>query len=133
MESSWPAPEAGDGGIWIPSVDVEETDDAWVVEAELPGVKREDVDIEVRGNEISITGEVKERERDGVLRRKERRTGRFEYRIEVPGEADANGADASMRDGVLTLRIPKAEESQARRIEVGGDESSNGGGSPSGS
>src|SRR5215216_2610647 len=54
-------------GAWSPLVDIEETDDAYVVEAEVPGVKREDVNIELVGNELTITGEIKEKERKGVL------------------------------------------------------------------
>jgi HSP20 family molecular chaperone IbpA len=63
---------AEDGGVWVPNVDIEETEDAWVVEAEVPGVKREDADVEVRDSEVVISGEIKERERKGVLRRKTR-------------------------------------------------------------
>src|SRR3954452_21657164 len=56
-------------GSWTPAVDIEETDDAFVVEAELPGVKREDVNIELNENQLVVHGEIKERERSGVLRR----------------------------------------------------------------
>ena len=103
---------------WIPAVDVEETEDAYVLEAELPGVKREDVNIEVSGNEIAITGEIKQREREGVLRRRTRRVGQFEFRVSLPGEVNPEGVDAKLNDGVLTVRVPKAERAQRRRIEV---------------
>ena len=118
VESAWPALDMGDGASWIPSVDIEETEDAWIVEAELPGVDPKDVDIQIHGNELSITGEIKERERKGIIRRRARRVGRFEFRVELSGEADAENADASIDNGVLTLRIPKSESSQPRRIEV---------------
>ena len=63
---------------WSPfPVDLEETDDAYVVEIDLPGVSRRDVTLEVNGRELTVYGEVKERERDGFLRRETRRTGRF--------------------------------------------------------
>jgi HSP20 family protein len=99
-------------------VDIEETEDAWVVEAELPGVKKKDVNVEMRGPELIISGEVKERERKGILRRRTRRTGRFDYRVMLPGEAEPEGIDASLHDGVLTVRVPKPERTRPRRIEV---------------
>jgi HSP20 family protein len=104
---------------WIPAVDVEETDDAWLVEAELPGVDRDDVHVELRDAELAIYGEIKERERRGVLRRRTRRVGRFDFHVALPGDLDADGIDATLRDGVLTVRIPKQQRSQPRRIEVG--------------
>lgn len=103
---------------WIPAVDIEEKDDAYVVEAEVPGVKREDVNIEVTGHELFISGEMKERKREGVIRRQTRRTGRFEFRVTLPGEVDPEAVDAELNDGVLTVRIPKAQRMQRRRIEV---------------
>ena len=108
------------GGRWSPPVDLEESDDAWVVEADLPGVKKGDVTIEVRDNELSITGELKERERTGILRRRTRRTGQFDYRVSLPGELDADNVDARLDDGVLTVRVPKPARAQPRRIEVKG-------------
>jgi HSP20 family protein len=114
----------GDGAIWEPPVDIEETDDAWIVEAELPGAKQEDVNVEVRENELVVAGEIKEKERKGILRRRTRRVGQFEYRVMLPGEVDAERIDASLDHGVLTIRVPKPERTQPRRIEVGS--SSNG-------
>ncbi|MGZ4416435.1 MAG: Hsp20/alpha crystallin family protein [Gaiellaceae bacterium] len=105
-------------GGWLPLVDLEETDDAYVVEAELPGVKRNDVNIELVGNELTITGETKERERKGVLRRQTRRVGRFEYRVTLPDQVDADKIEANLVDGVLTVRVPKAERERRRKIEV---------------
>lgn len=103
---------------WAPPVDIEEQENAYVVEAELPGVKREDVNIELVGKELTITGEIKEREREGVLRRRTRRVGRFEYRVILPEEVDADGIEANLSNGVLTVRVPKSERAQRRRIEV---------------
>ncbi|MER3460307.1 MAG: heat-shock protein Hsp20, partial [candidate division GAL15 bacterium] len=77
-------PPALTTGLWSPLVDIEETEDAYVVEADLPGVKREDVDVEVIGNELVIRGEVKERERAGIVRKRARRVGRFEFRATLP-------------------------------------------------
>jgi HSP20 family protein len=103
---------------WIPAVDIEEREDAYVVEAELPGVKREDVNIEVSGNELTINGELKKREREGIIRRRTRRVGEFEFRVVLPNEVNAEGIDAKLHDGVLSVRVPKAERAQRRRIEV---------------
>jgi HSP20 family protein len=109
----------GNGGLpLVPLVDIEETEDAWIVEAELPGVKPEDVNVEVRGSELAISGEIKEREREGILRRRTRKTGEFDYHITLPGDADAEHIDAELHDGVLTVRIPKPEQERPRRIDV---------------
>ena len=118
MESVWSGAGPGDGGVWAPLVDVEETEDAWVVEAELPGVDRDDVNVEVRDSELAISGEIKERERKGILRRRTRRTGRFDYRVTLPGDVEAENLEASIKDGILTVRIPKPEQARPRRIEV---------------
>lgn len=107
--------EVPDGG-WMPVAETEETSDAYVVRAELPGMKREDVDIELRGHELSVSGETREEERGNVLRR---HTGRFSYRTTVPSDADAENIKAEMADGVLTVRLPKSAKAQARKIDVG--------------
>jgi HSP20 family protein len=104
--------------VWTPPVDIEETDDAWIVEAELPGVERDDISIELRENELSITGEIKERERTGILRRRTRRVGEFAFHVTLPGPFDPDQVEATMKDGVLSVRVPKPQTSRPRRIEV---------------
>ncbi|MFP5327663.1 MAG: Hsp20/alpha crystallin family protein [Acidimicrobiia bacterium] len=111
-------PTSLNGLAWSPPVDLEETDDAWVVEADLPGVKKGDVTVELRDSELAIHGEVKERERVGILRRRTRRTGQFDYRVTLPGEADPDRVEANLDEGVLTVRIPKPERAKPRRIEI---------------
>jgi len=109
----------GNGGMpFVPLVDIEETEDAWIVEAEVPGVKPEDVTVEVRGAELAISGEIKERQREGILRRRTRKTGEFDYHITLPGDADAERIEATLQDGILTVRIPKPEQERPRRIDV---------------
>jgi HSP20 family protein len=120
MESVWSPVGAGsgNGGFWIPTADIEETEDAWIVEAEVPGAHRKDINVEVRDSELVISGEIKEKERKGVLRRRTRRTGRFEYRVMLPGQFDEEHIEANLHDGVLTVRVPKSEQARPRRIEV---------------
>jgi HSP20 family protein len=118
MHGVWSPAGGGNGGAWMPVADIEETDDAWVIEAELPGVNRKDVNVEMRDSEVIISGEIDEKERKGVLRRKTRKTGEFEYRVTLPGDADAEHIEANLHDGVLTVRVPKTEQAKPRRIEV---------------
>jgi HSP20 family protein len=106
--------------LWTPPVDIEEQDDAYVVEAEVPGVKKNDVQIEYAGNELTISGEIKEQERKGVLRRQTRRTGAFQYRVVLPEEVDGEHIEANLHDGVLTIRAPKAQKAERRKIEIKG-------------
>src|SRR3984957_15581343 len=68
-------------GAWLPAADVVETDGAYVIEVELPGVRREDVDVNLNGNELVVTGEVKARKREGLYSRRTRRVGAFEVRV----------------------------------------------------
>lgn len=103
---------------WTPPVDIEEQDNAYVIETELPGVEKNDVNIELVANELMITGEIKEREREGILRKRTRRIGRFEYRVRLPEQVDADNIDAKLKDGVLTVRVPKLERAERRQIQV---------------
>jgi HSP20 family protein len=108
----------GGDGAFVPQADVMETDDAYVVEIELPGVKKKDIDISLSGRRLLVTGERKEEERTGILRRRTRRVGRFRYEVLLPGAVDEDGVQASLENGVLTLRVPKASTDRPRRIEV---------------
>lgn len=111
-------------GMWNtdhfrPAADLEETDDAYVVEIELPGVDKDDVDIELVGRRLAVSGERRERERTGILRRRTRTAGRFFYEVVLPGDTDENGVSAGLAGGVLTITVPKAAaERQARRIPI---------------
>ena len=108
MDSFWGGSGHPAGGLaWSPLADVTETDDAYLVEADLPGVKRDQVDVQVAGGEIVISGETPGRERHGVLRR-----------AALPRDVDPEKVSASLADGVLTVRVPKGEKSRPRRIEI---------------
>lgn len=106
----------GDG--FTPLADVEETDDAYHVEIELPGIKKDDVTIEVAGRRLTVSGERKEKERVGILRRRTRSVGRFYYEVVLPGEVDEDGIRANLHEGVLTLTVPKAASERPRRIKI---------------
>jgi HSP20 family protein len=114
----WPSPSLTEGAGWSPLVDIEEQDGAYVLDVELPGVKRQDVNIEVVGNELSITGEIKEKERKGAVRRRTRRTGRFEYRVRLPEQVDSSKIEAGLDQGVLTVQVPKSERAQRQKIQI---------------
>jgi HSP20 family protein len=119
LEAAGPAgPRWAETVAWAPLADLRETDEAYAVECELPGIKREDIDVEVGERELRITGEYEEREREGVLRRATRRTGRFEYRALLPADVKSEDVSASLTDGVLTVTIPKIQAAKPRHIEI---------------
>jgi HSP20 family protein len=102
-------------------VDVRETADAYVVQAELPGVKKEGIRIEVEGGEVVLAAETRREEpaQDaGPWLHVERRFGKLERRFSLPQELDGARADARFEDGVLTLTLPKKAPTASRRIEV---------------
>ena len=103
---------------WAMPVDIEETDDAYLVDLDLPNVREDDVQVELRGNELRIFGNFQDRRRTGILRRRSRQEGEFEFVIDLPGEVDADHVDATLEHGVLRVSAPKVGSSQARRIEV---------------
>lgn len=113
-ESAWPVWTQG----WTPPVDVEETEDAWIFEVELPGARRDDLQVEVTDTELTISGEVKESERAGVLRQRSRHIGSFRYRTSLPQGVDADKIAARFENGLLTVQVPRPEQSKARRIRI---------------
>jgi len=107
-------------GPWIPLADVSETDDAYVVEVDLPGVNTDQIDIQVQERELVIAGEIPESEQKGRRHRRSRRTGRFGFRTYLPGDVNADAVDAQLSNGVLTVTIPKSQEAKPRQIEIKG-------------
>jgi HSP20 family protein len=105
-------------GLFTPPADVEETDESYLVDIELPGVRKQDLDIEIAGRRLTVRGERKEKERIGILRRRERTVGKFQYEVTMPGNIDEDGVVAGLDEGVLTVRVPKPESERPRRIQV---------------
>ncbi|MEY9872531.1 HSP20 family protein [Streptacidiphilus sp. MAP12-33] len=100
---------------WMPVAEEEDAGDAYVVRAELPGVPRERVSVELDGKELHISGSVDETAAGRTL---SRRQGTFSYGIRVPGDVDSAGIHARLADGVLTISLPKSGEQARRRIEI---------------
>lgn len=105
-------------GIQVALGDLEETDDAFIVEIDLPGIDKKDVDIDLEGRRLTVTGERKERERTGMLRRRTRTVGTYRHELVLPADVDEDGVDASLHDGVLTVRLPKHTATHRRRIAI---------------
>ena len=110
---------------WVPLADLSGTDDAFVVKADLPGVREDQVNIQLQDRELVITGQVAEPENgDGQDKERRyhnsRRTGRFELRIYLPGDVNADAVTAQLSDGVLTVTVPKSEAAKPRTIEISG-------------
>ena len=102
----------------LPAVDIEETDDAYVVDVDMPNVNPDDVTLEMRGEELHLSGMTHERERTGVMRRRNRPTGAFEWVVDLPGDIDPNRVEATYDSGVLTITIGKTRDAQPRRIAI---------------
>jgi HSP20 family protein len=100
----------------MPLAEIDESDDAYVVKLELPGIAPTDIEIGISGRELCISGEVREEEEGSKALRV--RAGRFHYHTSLPSDVDEENVKASMDEGVLTVRIPKAAQGRARRIEV---------------
>ena len=105
----------------FPAINLTEDDNHFYLRAELPGVKAEDLDIQATGRNITIVGERKLDTEDATARyhRREREGGRFSRALAMPKEIDADRVEARMQNGMLTLKVPKAESAKPRRIAIG--------------
>src|SRR5438094_7068180 len=110
-------------GSWSPSVDIYENKDQIVLEAELPGMRREDFDLSVENNVLTLRGERHFEKKDETdnYHRVERSYGSFLRSFTLPTSVSGEGAIADYRNGVLRVTLPKREETKARRIEVNGE------------
>ena len=106
--------------MWRPSVDIYETDNAWVIKAELPGVSKDDVSIDVHQNRLTLRGQRTHETdvKDEHYHRVERSYGSFQRSFTLPATVDAEKAEASFKDGVLELRLPRLESAKPHQIAI---------------
>lgn len=107
----------GSASVLVP-VDVEETDSAYIVDVDLPNVNPDDVTIEMRGEELRISGMFEQTDRGGIMRRQSRQSGEFEYMVDLPSDIEADQVEATYHNGVLTVTVGKMQDTQPRRIEI---------------
>jgi HSP20 family protein len=118
MGSDWFGSRTSGSGAF-PLVNVFNDGEDFVLVAELPGVKKEDLDIQVRGDTLRIQGKKSISYDDGAsVHRRERATGQFDRTLTLPAEVDATKVAAEYRDGVLTLRLPRAESAKPRTVTI---------------
>jgi HSP20 family protein len=105
---------------WTPALDLYEDKDNFVVKAELPGMKREDIEVSLHEGSLSISGERKgeEKHSGADVYRTERFFGRFQRTVALPTPVAADKVKAAYKDGVLTITLPKTEEAKPKQIEV---------------
>lgn len=113
---------------WVPPMDLVEADDHFLLRADLPGLTESDVNIEIRDNTLTISGErrAEHEQRERGWYRVERQFGKFSRALTLPEGVNADAVEASFDHGVLEVRIPKPEERKPRRIAIRG----NGNGKP---
>lgn len=125
FERNWPSTSLDKTGnkLWAPATDISENSDAYTVTAELPGVAKEDIHVSFDNGVLSIEAETESEEKQeakGQVIRQERRYGKYVRRFGLGADVDDKRVEATFKDGILTLRIPKAEpvQPESRRIEV---------------
>jgi len=102
---------------FVPAVDAEETETHYLFTVDMPGMKKEDINVEVKDDELHISGERKFEETKGK-HWAERGFGRFERVFTLGGKADANKVEANYKDGVLSISIAKSEELKPKRVQI---------------
>lgn len=117
FDRSWAQPTPS---TWHPAVDVLESKDSYLIRAELPGMKREDIKVEVKDGTLVLSGErTSEKPAEGVeYRHVERVNAKFSRSFSLPETVKHEGIEATYKDGLLEIRVPKAEEAKPRQIEV---------------
>ena len=122
LEAELPQAPGGLGGRrFAPAIDVYEDDEQVTVEAELPGMSKDDVEITVENGVLTLRGQKEEEREDEEYHRVERRYGRFERSFKLPDYADDQNAAATFSDGALPISLPKKETARTKKIEVKGE------------
>jgi HSP20 family protein len=107
-------------GEWAPAMDIIENQDAFLVKAELPGMDPKEIDVQVTGDVLAIRGErkqEKEEKKENTIRT-ERVYGSFFRSVRLPSPVDAKGVEAKYAAGVLSIRLPKSEETRKKKIDI---------------
>ena len=115
FENMWHA-AAHEG--YAPGAELEETDDGFVLELDVPGVDKKDITVDVIGRRVAVRGTRVEKERTGVMRHSTRVTGSFAYEATLPAEVDEKATTAELTDGVLTVSLPKAGGAKTNRVPI---------------
>lgn len=113
-------PRTGDMGEWYPSLDVAETKNDVVIKAEVPGMDPKDIDISLSNGVLTIKGEKKQEreEKEGDYHFTERSFGTFTRAIQLPAEVQSEKIEASYKNGVLKIILPKSEEAKRKQIKI---------------
>jgi HSP20 family protein len=108
-------------GVWTPSVDVSETKDNVIINAEIPGMSKEDVKLSVQNNVLTLSGERKQEkeEKDANYHRIERSYGSFSRSFTLPASVKPDKVKATYKDGILKITLPKSEEAKPKQIPIG--------------
>jgi HSP20 family protein len=101
-----------------PGAELEETDEGFTLEMDLPGLAKDDITIDVLGRRMAVRGTRKEKERSGVMRHSTRVTGSFAYEVILPADVDEKATTAQLSDGVLTIKLPKASGARTNRVPI---------------
>jgi HSP20 family protein len=122
MDSVYSRPSTATYSGVFPAINVSEDTDYFYVRAELPGVQAGDLDIQTTANNLTISGERKlaAEEQSAKYHRREREGGRFSRAFTLPKEIDVERVEAGLVNGILTLRLPKAQSAKPKRIAIGG-------------
>ncbi len=120
FDFSWPSRDSGLFSGWSPALDVFDDKDNFVVTVELPGMKKDEIELSLHDGALTISGErIHERAaKDGGTFRSERYFGKFQRSVTLPAPVDAGKVSAAYKDGVLTVQLPKAEEAKPKQIAV---------------
>ena len=110
----------GYSSTWIPPVNIEETENEVVVHVEIPGMKKEDINLSVRADMITISGEREQKkdEKNKTYHRIERFYGKFQRTIQLPVDVDIDKTKATYENGILTISLPKSAKNKAKEIKI---------------
>jgi len=120
FESPYQNGDSGAFNMWAPALDLYEDKDCLILNVELPGMKKEEIEISLHENTFTLSGERRnEKNYEGsATSREERSFGRFMRSLSLPKQVDANRVKASYKDGILTVTLPKSEGAKPRQIEI---------------